>query len=538
MTHLKNFSTIYAELVIDELIKCGITQFYISPGKRNLPLVNALTRQSKASFDVCIDERSAAFIALGYIQKSLHPAALICTSGSALAHYSPAVIEARTSKRPLLIISADRPIELVHGHANQSTIQDNFYNLDKDHYYNFGANSEDLLPQSIKRRVCHLSHILDKENTPVHLNIPFNEPLDYSKQKISSSYITLVESLLNNNRPYTIYQEEGLDELRSLLSKSSTAVVVGAYNNSFNLKNLSQFLKSISVELFCDITSIQSHRYSSFHPDTESFEMKLAKKKIKQIIHIGGRLTSNKYYTLMSKYNIPIIQVTPLYQRLEDPSFQVKKILQTSKLPVIIPTKRKKSRSLHNLSGPSHYKVAKELWENLPEKENLLIANSMIIRAFDIITKKTMRSNLFFQRGASGIDGNISHAIGIAQASKVKTNLIIGDIAFLHDIGVLQYLSQNKPNLTIYIINNSQGGIFNLLELKGSKEAQKVIATKHSQKIESIVKSFQLGYFKAVTLEELQKINLKIINQTGTSIVEIIVSQKVSEQHFNKITSA
>ncbi len=535
MKRLKNFSTISAELIIDELIKQDITQFYISPGKRNLPLINALTHQSSAKIHTCIDERSAAFMAMGFVHKSHSPAVLICTSGSALAHYSPAILEALHSNHSLLIISADRPISLVHGHANQSINQYNFFNLPNNQFYNFELHSEQSSPNSVKRVIAHISNQIRTIDSPIHINIPFSEPLDYSQQKISPSYLKQTISLLMSKKPYTTYIQNTA-HLKTLVSNKTTAVVVGALEKN-RPRGLAPFLKNISSQLFCDITSMQDCKYNSFHPDHKSFAQMLATKKITNIVHIGGRVTSNKYYTLLHKFNVSVMHITNDSEVLQDPSFQVYSVVNTKKMPSITAYSKPQAYESKALTNLSHYTAAKLLWDVLPVIENLLIGNSMIIRAFDLLSKARRHSALFFQRGTSGIDGNLSHAIGIAQASKIKTHVVTGDLAFFHDIGSLFNLYKDKINLTIYIINNSQGGIFNLLSLKDSTQAQNIIAHSHTQQLEPLAKSFNIPFQCVTTTKELETLIKCLGKKSGINLVEMKVDQKTSQKHFKQLVS-
>jgi len=532
MSTFNNFSTIQAEIVVSELIKQNITQFYVSPGKRNLPIINALTNYSKAKIEVCIDERTAAFMAIGFAQKQKIPSVLICTSGSALAHYYPAVLEAKKTAIPLIILSADRPKELIHVQANQTIDQNNFFNLEQDNFFSLEVLSESSALSSIARRVSYIGYKARSISTPIHINVSFSEPLDRSVQKISKTFIENSKVIINIKKPYTQYLEQLPNTFTKLLTSKTTAVVVGAFNEHIP-KGLSLFLKNISNHQYCDITALSDCSNNSFHPDTASFENLLQRKKIINIIHIGGRLTSNCYYKLLNKYNISITHLDTSHLQLSDPSFQVRTAISIPKLPKITSTSKKKKWKSRSSSLFTHYEIANTIWHSLPSSENIFIGNSMTIRAFDLITKNKSRTNIFFQRGVSGIDGNISHATGIAHASKNRTSLVIGDIAFFHDIGVLSFLASQNIQLTIFVVNNNQGGIFNLLKLADSKQAQELISTPHSQSVQKIVESFGIAYCRVSSTRQLQ--NIIKSKRDNIKIIELVVDQAESQSHYEQI---
>ncbi len=529
MKQLANLSTIHATLIIDELIKQDISDFYISPGKRNLPLINALLSSSKydtLNIQTFVDERTTAFTALGSAHTTRHPVVIISTSGSALSHFYGAILEAKKSNIPIIILSADRPNYLVTSNANQSINQINFFQLSENRFLSLDIFSAQNDPARTKSQVAYISNLAKELSQPVHINIAFAEPLDHTEEPLPASLLTITRKLLKATSPYTTYKT-----FNHFDASEYDVCVIGPWNNPSPLKGIKTLIKNFRGKLFVDITSSEDKSYNNFHPDQKVFKAIISQKKSK-LLHIGGRITSNQYYRLLKDKKITITQITSNNQLLEDPAAVVTEKIATNK--IIYTHKQNKKRNTRvKFPTFNHLSIADTLWHDISPEVPLFLSNSMVIRAFDIIPKKISRSNTFTQRGVSGIDGNLAHALGIALKTG-EVNIAIGDIAFLHDLSTLPAFSSNNLSVNIFIFNNQQGGIFNLLKLHESTLAQQLIATPHSQNFTQLAKQFDANYYLIDNLPLLRKTIVQLPKEQ-INIVELKIEQSKSEKAFKQI---
>ncbi len=536
-----------AQSLILSCLSFKIWDIVISPGSRNVPLAIGFASNKKFKCYSIVDERSAAFFAVGLSQKSKKPTVLICTSGSALLNYYPAIAEAFYSEIPLIILSADRPKYKIKIGDGQTINQSNVF--EKNILYSSSlsqdcihapeeiikSNSQNII--GIKDNISMLEKlqksiqlsnekIIEKafnlsiyKMQPVHLNVPMEEPLyDFVnrptvKVNIGKKLVKL-KSLENFDKYYKyIFRSKKILILigvsdKGLLSKksidkinsfSSVIVLKEHTSNVFDEAFISNIDRLIGpIELQSDSNSL----FEELSPDliisiggmiiSKKMKKFLRNYKPKKHIHIGTNIAKDSFYTGVTHLhsspnkffeNINLKEIDSNYHKIWQN-------INRSKL------------ELHNrymrTANFSELKVFEILTNWIPKKYHVQVANSTPIRYLQLFDLKN-KNYMFANRGTSGIDGSTSTAIGYSVNSDSPVVLISGDLSFFYDINAL-WNKQIPVSFRIIIINNRGGGIFKILP--GYKEDSlfsEFIETKHNLSARSIAKTFNFNYMSVST---------------------------------------
>jgi len=451
-------STELAQKVIRDFIEHGITEFVLSPGSRNAPLSIALyeaERRGLIKLHVRIDERTAAFFALGIIKATRTPVAVVCTSGTAVANYYPAFLEAHHSDLPLIVLSADRPARLRQTGANQTTNQINLFNCGR--FFN-GDNYQ--------------LHKLG----PTHINLEFDEPL---LSEIKNDW-------LNNLSVKELHEEDA--KVENFEVPPGKGLVVVGHDGI----DVSEFADSLGVP----VISENPLSYPKAVAHASLFSGKL---EVDWVVVVGRTTLSRSTNTLISKAK-SVFVIDPRSSKV-DPKRSATKIF--SNIPQIIGSAEKwnLSSDLIKIDGWSEPAAAQCIAENLPNGSSLYVASSRPIRDLEAFAAPRTGVEVFANRGLAGIDGNLSTALGIASKRECAF-AIIGDLAFLHDLTAL--VNQEKIKLKLLVINNDGGGIFSTLPQAGVEGFEKIFGTPHGLDLFEIVKAFGIPVTEINDLKSLK----------------------------------
>jgi 2-succinyl-5-enolpyruvyl-6-hydroxy-3-cyclohexene-1-carboxylate synthase len=507
----------------------GVTHFVFSPGSRNAPIAVAVFNDKRFITKVIADERSAGFIAMGMALELGKPVVVCCTSGTAVLNYAPAVAEAHHQNIPLLVISADRPEEFIGQGEGQSINQ-------KNALANF-VNGSYHLPRTLidKEAEWHTERLLNEavdacylgKPGPVHINMPFNEPLYGTSEDLAAYHPKIITPLKGSN---TLPDSElanlmevwngaekklilcgqmpnnkRLNHVLNQLADNDPSVVVVAENVS-NLQG-NRFITCVDRV----IESINSQNQEQFTPDI--------------LITIGDAVVSKKVKTLLRK--MPITHCWDVsenrhhydtYQQLThdihtSPEYLFFEILKhktvlESNFYSSWKTLDYKNKEAHNSflsQAPySDFTSFATVLDFIPEGVALHLSNSSVIRytqLFDSIKDVVYYSN----RGVSGIDGSTSTALGCSLVNHKVNVLITGDVSFFYDSNALwnKYL---HSKFKIILINNSGGGIFRIIPGPSDTEIlEEFFETKQSYSAEHLCKTFGLEYLFADSIETLEQ---------------------------------
>ncbi|HEY4898791.1 MAG TPA: 2-succinyl-5-enolpyruvyl-6-hydroxy-3-cyclohexene-1-carboxylic-acid synthase [Candidatus Nanopelagicaceae bacterium] len=460
-------ATMLARNMVRQLIENGVSDFVLSPGSRNAPLSIALYEAETAGIInvyVRIDERGAAFFALGLSKATDNYVAVICTSGTAAANFHPALLEAYHSANKLLVITADRPARLRRTGANQTTLHVGL--LEPVKTFDIAQAAD-------------ISHLIT--SGPAHLNIQFDEPLmpddrsdwlagmaphatEYSKEKNNSVFYPLPHGVVVVGHDRAGLDKESITHFATTLGWPLIA------------EDPLSFPTSIAhAALFLSDSGIRT----GFKPE--------------QIIIIGRTTLSRSISALISECE-DVIVVDPRALTI-DTARSASEIFND--LPDFHLTSDANWLKRWHEAAAIADKAIKLSWseqaaikvivENIPDEAALFVGSSRPIRDIEAFARPRSGISTFANRGLAGIDGNLSCAFGIAEKFE-RSFAIIGDITFLHDISAMA--NPSAANLTIFIIDNNGGGIFNTLPQSGVDGFEKIFGTPHNLDLENVIHGF------------------------------------------------
>ena len=541
------------QVVVDLLKKHQVKNIVFSPGSRNAPLVIGFNGDDYFKKKVLVDERSAAFFALGMAQQLKQPVVICSTSGSAVLNYSPAIVEAFYQKIPLIVITADRPPEWIDHGEGQSMRQYKVYENFIAESYNLPMlDHPDALWQTgvMTNEAFHVSKLLSK---PVHLNFPFREPL----------YKTVINSSQNGKKITHFKTKKSIskEHLKSLQKNwgkhNKKMIVCGSLQKSSSLNNiLIELNKDPSICILTETTSNLFHEKfiscidrtlerindnAKFYPEivitignsiiSKKLKSLLRKNKPKEHWHVEEANRAQDIFSSLTHF-IPTDPKDFLkdfldgYQSNKDSNFRNDWYLEFQK---------SEGNHLQYLQSSkwsdlkAHYLVQKQL---NGKKVNLQMGNSTSVRYIQLFQhQKDLKYNS--NRGVSGIDGSSSTAVGAASVSDELTVLITGDLSFIYD----QHALWNKEvpkNLKIIVVNNQGGGIFNIISgPKTTPYSKEFFETKHEISLEKIAATFEINYEKATNeIQAVECLN-NIFKSKDVEIIELFTGNIENENILN-----
>ncbi len=558
---IAHLNSLWGQLIVEELIRNGGDYFCISPGSRSTPLTVAVARNPRSRYVIAYDERGAAFHALGYARATGKPAVLICTSGTAVANYFPAVVEASVDHLPVIIISADRPPELRETGANQTIRQTHLFGDYLKWRFELPVPDEHISPRMVLTTIDQLCYQAQTcPPGPVHLNCPFREPFLPEDQKSVPLRHQDLEHWLTTNQSFTFYSThqvtpgaKTMDRAAQLLAGSKNCLLVaGRLHNPTDADAVLQLSRDLGLPLFADITS--GLRLSN-QSDTiiHYFDQMLLSGKFHEkllpdlVVQFGNQPVSKRWLQLLEKHppeNFIGVQRHPYRQdpahrvtlRIESDIARFCKVLQTSMTGSPHPgdTYRNTLRSLSLKIGEllaeelhpdcplSDIAVARQLTCIIPAEQALFLASSMPVREMDMVGCPGSNVSVAANRGASGIDGTVASAVGYAVGANAPVTLFIGDLALLHDLNSLTLLSALPVPVILVVINNHGGGIFSFLPIAGARDIfDTFFATPHRWNFSHIAEMFDLAYFFPGTTREFVHAYRQAQRQQGHTLIEV-----------------
>jgi 2-succinyl-5-enolpyruvyl-6-hydroxy-3-cyclohexene-1-carboxylate synthase len=501
-----------AQSILQIFLAKGITNIIISPGSRNAPLTIGFASNPAFQCYSIADERAAAFFALGIAQQTRKPTVLVCTSGSALLNYYPALAEAFYSQIPLIVVSADRPQSKIDIGDGQTIRQENVF----ANHSLYNANLLEEVSEENDRKINEAINTAIDKKGPVHINAPFEEPLYETVSELSVNSLVLASA----NDPQTVDLEE-LKQYAALWNKSARKLVLIGVNdpNAIDDETIEAFANDDSVVVMTENTSNVSHPSFISNIDTiitpftaEDFEAF----RPEILVTFGGMVVSKRIKAFFRKYkpehhwhidtlraydtfgcltkhfevdpNTFFNAFLPITQKVESNYFS-----QLNAVKAL----RKEKHDIYLSKIPfTDFKVFEKVIQSLPNNSQLQISNSSAIRYAQLIPIDSS-IEVYCNRGTSGIDGSTSTAIGAAAANDKPTVFITGDIGFLYDSNAL-WSNYIPKNFKIILINNGGGGIFRILP--GHDETpvfNTFFETSHNLTAEYLAKMYGLDYLTA-----------------------------------------
>lgn len=509
------------QLIGEVLYRYGITNIILSPGSRNAPLTIHFTNHQEYTCYSIVDERSAAFFALGMAQSKKKPVAICCTSGTASANYYPAIIEAFYQNIPIVVLTADRPENYVDIFDGQTIRQKNMYS---NHIYGSYQLSESESEESITQNFLDLKKALNTcvlKSGPIHINIPFSEPLYEQTDQIEISFekLTLPEKNYNSDKYKPLFSTWN--------NFSKKMILVGMQQPNSELNQLLEKLaEREDTIIFTEVTS--NLNSSKFYPNIDRYMLPFGEEtlddyKPELLLTIGQNIVSKKIKDFLRKSKLKAHWHLDEYwhpdtyfsltEKIEEN--QVIFLKELVKVPPVASSysllwkQLKDERQLrHNdfiKNLPfSDLRVINTLDEKIPDSYNLQISNSSMIRYAQLFNFNS-KNKIFCNRGASGIDGATSTAVGFAVADTHPTLLITGDIGFFYDSNALW--NKYIPNtFRIILVNNGGGDIFKIIPGPDSSNSlEEYFVTRHNRTARLLAQEYNFEYIQAHNQEELLK---------------------------------
>jgi 2-succinyl-5-enolpyruvyl-6-hydroxy-3-cyclohexene-1-carboxylate synthase len=508
-----NNSTSLARVVVRQIIESGVTDVVISPGSRNAPLSLAFfaaAQEKLITIHVRIDERTAAYFALGLIKSSGRAVPIVCTSGTAVANYHPAVLEAHHTNLPLLVLTADRPAMLRKTGANQTTEQARIFGKSVRYFADVDGP---VFPMELP---------LDSlRSGPVHLNLQFDEPL------LPESDSEWLKEIKLNPRP----EKNGKKAGTLRLVGARGVIVIGHDRGGLNVEEISKFTKAIGWPVIAEdpLSFPDAVPHASIFLATQEIRSTL----IPQSVLVIGRTTLSRSINAFINLS-PITYVVDKRIATVDSERAADRLFtQLPELQGVIHSEEwmakwnkiaeRAHKLIESLEGWNEAVIARTIAAEIADGTALFVSSSRPIRDFEAFATPRTGITTYANRGLAGIDGNISTALGIASNHK-STIAVLGDLSFLHDLTGL--IHNEDINCRIIVINNDGGGIFSTLPQRGSTGFETVFGTPHGLNPASIAQSMGVNAVQIGSLKELISQVKAPIN--GVSIVVCDVPSRES----------
>ncbi len=576
---LNQMNQLWGYLIIEELVRNGVDYFVISPGSRSTPLTATVAQHPQAQKIVCLDERGAAFHALGYARATGNPAVLICTSGSAAANYFPAVIEASIDHIPLIILSADRPPELRQTGANQTIDQVHLYGSYPKWEFDLPCPTAEMSHRVVLTTIdLAVSKSRQAPGGVVQLNCMFREP--FGEMGAPVEIPASLEQWNGSQSPYTRYADRltiptsaEIKSLVEIIQRTRKGVLtIGQLKSTVDIEAVVELAARLNWAVFADIQS--GLRLRQDFPNLIHYfdrllltDISRELERIETIVQLGTRIVSARWLKWIEQYPPQNYIVVANDRDRHDPSHLVSLRIESDiaylcqqlcqQLPQLSPsTWVRKIRSASDKISVTAAKflkttklteplIARTISELIPSQHGLWVANSMPIRDLDMYgvgelgdeetgglgDLGTGNIRIGANRGTSGIEGAIAAATGFAVGLQAPVTAIVGDLSSLHDLNSFALLPRNTQPVIVVIINNDGGGIFSFLPIAKSTEIfDTYFGTPHGVNFSHAAVMFGLDYYHPQTSDELIRDYQQALANNCSAVIEVTTDRSENLQ--------
>jgi 2-succinyl-5-enolpyruvyl-6-hydroxy-3-cyclohexene-1-carboxylate synthase len=567
---------------VDELAANGLTHAVICPGSRSTPLAVALAAHREIRTWVQVDERSAAFFALGMARQLRQPVAILCTSGTAAANFSPPVAEASLSRIPLLVLTADRPPELRDWGAAQTINQIELYGSHVKWFVDMPVPDDEpaLLRQARASAARALAAAATAPAGPIHLNFPFREPLlpldlrapldleaSFGRGRRGHALVATPSTVPN-------VDDVTIEAIATLLAGTERGIIVAGPSESHSLAGALRGLSAatgfpVLADPLSGLRFGARERdgvidgYDSFLRDERTAE-RLAPEVV---IRVGAVPTSKPLQQFLAAHpgdeHLVVDDGAPrdplhLATRylIADPAEAISRV-SAAVTEIGVPTTcewRERWRAVDALTRRTiadYLAGMDELFEGracsevaslLPDGATLVVGNSMPVRDVDAFVRgDERRLRVVGTRGANGIDGVVSSALGGAAVSSEPLALIVGDLSFYHDMNGLLAAGRFGLSATVVVLNNDGGGIFSFLPQAQQLEREQfeaLFGTPIGLDVAGVAELYECAFERPRTWDAFQRAVSKSIAQPGVSIIEVVTDRQHNVELHRRISTA
>jgi 2-succinyl-5-enolpyruvyl-6-hydroxy-3-cyclohexene-1-carboxylate synthase len=559
VTDLAQTSLEYAAAFVEEMRRSGVRHVCVSPGSRSTPLALAIANNAGLKTWIHIDERCSAFFALGIARASNEPVAIVCTSGTAAANFFPAVVEARSAGVPLLVLTADRPPELRDVGAAQTIDQNRLYGAHSKWFVEVALPDANPEMTRYVRALASRAVAVATESPagPVHLNFPFREPLVPSTDVSAPSVETRADGApwVRVTRGERSIDSSSVRVLAERLARASKPIIVCGPQRDRSLgDSVTRLAEKIGAPVLAD--PLSQVRWGAHARDTiiDRYDAVLRHERTAKalapdlIIRIGGTPTSKALIQFIEK-NLSASLVVIAESQWPDPSHLAEEMVRANaraacdQLADAVKnvasdetwiSKWKEADRIARSALEQHACSVAEPFEGaaladvaavLPDGAALFVSSSMPVRDLDAFAAGDSRSiHVMANRGANGIDGVVSSALGAAAAAGAASPLVlvIGDLALYHDMNGLLAAKLHSLDATIVVLNNDGGGIFSFLpQAQHPSHFEMLFGTPHGLDFEPVAELYGAQYEHVDDSASLRRAVATGIARGGLNIVEM-----------------
>jgi 2-succinyl-5-enolpyruvyl-6-hydroxy-3-cyclohexene-1-carboxylate synthase len=556
MSKTAEIARLWASLLVEELVRCDVGPFFVSPGARSTPLVLALAAHPEARSIVHMDERGAAFAAVGHARATGRPAVWVTTSGSAVGNGLPAVIEASAAGVPLICLTADRPPELRGAGANQTIDQPGIFGRFARWHVDLPVPTPEIDPAYLLTTIDHaVARATDDPPGPVHVNCMFREPL-VGEMPGETSFPEHIVRWREEGRPFTtIAGRRAMPDSAEMrvaaaaLEGVGKGLVVCGQATPAEARAAVRLALRIGWPCYADITSngrlaADADEALIGHLDQALLADRVRELRPEAILWVGGRIVSRRVAEFLAD-GVPTVVAIRRDSTRIDPHHRVTHLLAGNieaiceslaggmgeKRPggwqkgwtAIEDSARGALREeIDGQSALSEPSVARTVGRLIPDGHALFLSSSMPVRDADMFVEVRRVDVLTgSNRGASGIDGVLASAAGFAAGAGRATTVLMGDLALLHDLNALDLVRRSEHPLVVVVVNNDGGGIFSFLPMAGTPAFEKFFGTPHGRSFEHAAAMFDLPYACPADREAFERAYREALTSGRSTLIEV-----------------
>ncbi len=575
-----NVTYLWAQLLIEELVRNGVDTFFVAPGSRSTPLTVAAARHPTARVVLHVDERGNAFAALGWGRAARRPAGWITTSGTAVANGQPAVVEASVDGVPMVLLTADRPPELRDTGANQTIDQVKLFGDYVRWQADVPVPTDDVDPAYVLTTADQAVHRARRSPAgPVHLNCAFRKPLEPVERGASAAVPDAVQDWAAGDAPYTQYPTPGLEPGAADVSALADAidgvqrglVVAGRLDTPAAVDATRRLAAGLGWPLVPDLTShlrlgpterAARIPYADLLLRADAFRESHAPRAVLQL---GGRFTNKRLRLFLRDSGPETWAVVRPDPRRVDPDHRATDHVESDVAPFVEALLAHTDASAEPSPWRSAWTTANErvsqvvrehaeegpltepalatlLSRHLPSDHALVAASSMPVRDLNRHASAAgAQAPAYANRGASGIDGTVATAAGVARGHDRPVTLLIGDLALWHDLNSLALL-RDQP-VVVVVVNNDGGGIFHFLPIREQEDVfEPYFTTPQDRSFESAADTFGLAHHRPDSPDAFRDAYERACAAAGPVLIEVqtdrVANRRVHEALEQEVAAA
>ena len=567
-----NLNFFFSSIIVSTLQQLGLKHVCISPGSRNTPITLAFAANEFIRKHLIIDERASAFFALGIAKITREPVAIVCTSGTAVAELYPAIIEAYNSQIPLIVLTADRPSRLLNTGSNQTINQIGIFKSNCDFFYNLKRDepSESRFLETIFELGTAWSNSLFPYPGPVHINLPFEKPLEPAtfNVEIDDDTILRLKDTVSQQRVQNYYKDLKYNPGHEfdISIDSNTLILLGNDNYSDDfIQDCVELGQKFSIPVCVESpllnpTMLKPGVIRNFGNLLQSAEF-VEKLDIDKIIIFGRNFTSKNIERFLDRFENKILKISlkgegfgEFSEKRETAKVSNEEAIKI--LDTLLTNPSEKRTTFYNLLQSFDSQFSSLLRKQFSE-ENItseleaiaslahrlqkfsstpvFFSNSLPVRDYDYL-KEMFHNPVLVSRGASGIDGIQATAGGISTGFASPSVLVIGDIAFHYDSNSLQLIKKYSIPVLIILINNGGGSIFEYLPVyKESEDFSTYFKTETGLNFGKLVGAYGIEYKLTGSADEFRECVDKFFNSPSPMVIELQFDSQISKKRKDTI---